>query len=183
MLFIYACVTWALGFPSNAAPIPGAGGSALVSGHPGLFYSPKGFRMDAAQTEWVQSAPPKHVPSLVTVYQAPTILDGSGPALTVRVDNVEDGLPLKTYVKTYMQDYSRFGFEVLTAKNITVNEIPAFRLDIVSRETKKQLRQVVFLKRKTAVILNCRDDQQSFGKTVEDCNEIIRTFRWTSTAE
>ena len=166
-----------------AAPMPGAGGSALSSGQPGLYYSPKGFRIDAAKTAWVQTAPPKQIPSLVTVYQAPVPSEGASPALTVRVDQLTAQHTLKTYVKKWMQDYSRFGFEVLAAKPITVNTTQAFLLDIVSRETKKQLRQVVFLKNRVAVILNCRDDPRFFGKTVEDCNQIIRTFRWTSSTD
>jgi len=163
--------------------MPGAGGSALASGQPGLYYSPKGFRIDAAKTAWVQTAPPKQIPSLVTVYQSPLPAEGTSPALSVRVDNLAQGQPLKAYVKRWIQDYSRFGFEVLTSKPITVNASQAYLLDIVSRETKKQLRQVVFLRDKIAVILNCRDEQHSFGKTVEDCNQIIRTFRWTSATE
>jgi hypothetical protein len=80
-----------------------------------------------------------------------------------------------------MQDYSRFGFDVLTAKPVKVGQASAFLLDIVSRETKKQLRQVVFLREKTAVILTCRDQRESFARTVQDCNQIIKTFSWTAT--
>jgi hypothetical protein len=81
-----------------------------------------------------------------------------------------------------MKDYTRFGFDVLTAKPIKVGEAQAFLLDIVSRETQKQLRQVVFLREKTAVILTCRDQRESFKNTVQDCNEIMRTFEWVQPA-
>lgn len=164
---------------ASAAPIPGTSSSPLVSQKPGQFFSPKGFSMNSAQTDWVQSAPPKHIPSLVTVYRSPLPLNGQQPALTVRVDDLRHIQPLKAYVKHWMKDYTRFGFEVLTAKSIKIHETPAFLLDIVSRETHKQLRQVVFMKEKTAVILTCRDGRESFAKTVQDCNEIVKTFAWS----
>ena len=163
-----------------AAPIPGTSSSPLVSAQPGLFLSPKGFRMNSAQTAWIQSSPPKHIPSLVTVYRSPVPASGQQPALTVRVDDLRQTQSLKVYVKKWMKDYSRFGFEVLTAKPIKIGESQAFLLDIVSRETHKQLRQVVFLKDKTAVTLTCRDGRESFSKTVQDCNEIVKTFEWVN---
>jgi hypothetical protein len=169
----------ALSFAS-AAPFPGTSSSSLVSEKPGAFYSSKGFRMNSAQTAWVQSAPPKHIPSLVTVYKSPAPMNGQQPALTVRVDDLRHIEPLKTYVKKWMKDYARFGFDVLTAKPVKINENQAFLLDIVSRETHKQLRQVVFVREKLAVILTCRDGRESFAKTVLDCNEIVKTFEWVA---
>lgn len=103
---------------------------------------------------------------------------GQQPALTVRVDDLRTNMALKSYVKKWMKDYGRFGFEVLTAKQIKVSQNQAFLLDILSRETNKQLRQLVFLRERTAVILTCRDHKASFSKTVADCNEIAKTFEW-----
>ncbi len=163
-----------------AAPMPGTSSSQLISEKPGQFFHPKGFRMDGGGTAWVQSEAPKTIPSLVTIYKSPMQTGGGQqPALTVRVDNLKRQQNLKAYVKRWMQDYTRFGFDVLTAKSIKINEQSAFLLDIVSRETKKQLRQVLFMKEKTAVILTCRDGKDSFSKTVQDCNSIIKTFQWT----
>lgn len=173
------CLALVLQSSAWAAPIPGTGSSALVSERPGLFFSEKGFRMDSGGTAWIQSAPPKDIPSLVTVYKAPVSQHGQQPALSVRVDNLRKTQSLKSYVRKWMQDYTRFGFDVLTAKPIKINSQSAFLLDIVSRETKKQLRQVVFLKNKTAVTLTCRDHRDSFGKTVQDCNQIVKSFAWT----
>ena len=174
MILFSAVATW-------AAPFPGTSSSPLVSEKPGLFLSPKGFRMNSAQTAWVQTVPPKNIPALVTIYKSPVPMNGQQPALTVRVDNLHQVQPLKTYVKKWMKDYGRFGFEVLTAKPVKIGENQAFLLDIVSRETQKQLRQVVFLREKTAVILTCRDGRESFSKTVQDCNEIVKTFEWVNT--
>lgn len=136
--------------------------------------------MDSGGTAWIQSAPPKDIPSLVTVYKSPNQQHGQQPALSVRVDELRKQQSLKNYVKRWMQDYTRFGFDVLTAKQIKIGTQSAFLLDIVSRETKKQLRQVVFVRNKTAVTLTCRDHRDSFGKTVADCNQIVKSFEWTA---
>src|SRR5688572_9268762 len=92
---------------ANAAPFPATGSSALVSEKPGLFYSPKGFRMNSGNTAWIQSTPPKDIPSLVTVYQAPLRQNGQQPALSVRVDELRRQQTLKNYVRRWMQDYAR----------------------------------------------------------------------------
>lgn len=163
---------------AHAAPLPATSSSSLVSSPAGLFISSRGFRMNAGASAWIQSAPPKNIPSLVTVYKSPILKMGQQPALTVRVDDLHTRVPLKNYVKKWMKDYGRFGFEVLTAKQVKVGASQAFLLDIISRETSKQLRQLVFVKEKTAVILTCRDHKDSFAKTVVDCNEISKTFEW-----
>ncbi len=172
---------FALTLQAFAAPFPGTGNPTLAPEKPGLFFSSRGFKLDAANTAWVQSTPPKQIPSLVAVYNSPVAINGQQPALTVRVDDLRHKQGLKNYIKRWMQDYTRFGFDVLTAKSIKINQNSAFLLDIISRETKKQLRQVVFIKEKTAVILTCRDHQDSFNKTVQDCNQIIKTFNWVKT--
>ncbi len=162
-----------IAWPAFSAPIPSS------PTKPGFFYHPKGFRLDSAGTAWVQAEVPKSIPSLVTIYKSPVPVDGQQAALTVRYDNLKRTQGLKSYVKRWMQDYTRFGFDVLTAKNIKINEQNAFLLDIMSRETQKQLRQVVFMRDKVAVILTCRDGKESFQKSVQDCNQIIKSFQWT----
>jgi len=162
---------------ASAAPLPGV--ATALTQKSGSFYSSRGFRLDSGSTAWVQTEPPKHIPSLVAIYQAPLPVEGQQPALTVRVDKLARPLSLKGYVKKWMQDYTRFGFDVLTAKPIQIGTNSAFLLDILSRETQKQLRQVVFLRERTAVTLTCRDSKSSFESTVKDCNQIIKTFSWT----
>ncbi|MGE4131937.1 MAG: hypothetical protein AB7F86_09880 [Bdellovibrionales bacterium] len=162
------------------SPFPGTGSSQVVSHKPGLYYSINGFQLDRGKTAWVQSEGPKQIPSLVTIYKAPDNGRAEQAALTVRVDRLSRRQGLKSYVKRWMKDYSRFGFDVLTAKPVKVNSQSAFLLDIISRETAKQLRQVVFIKNRVAVILTCRDNRDQFSKSVQDCNEIIKTFQWTA---
>ena len=78
-----------------------------------------------------------------------------------------------------MKEYPRYGFDVLGSGAFAQKNQRGYVLDLLDRDQKKQLRQVVFLKNKKAVILTCRDQQSSFKNTLKSCNEIIRNFNWT----
>lgn len=168
---------------AGAAPIPATSTSALTYSPAGIFRSPLGFSLHSGPTAWVQSAPPLQMQQLATLYKSPFLNKGVQAALTVRVDQLKDSATLKTYVKTWMKDYSRFGFDVLAAKPIRVEGQNGFLLDVINRDAAKQLRQVVFLKERVAVILTCRDHRDNFEKSVGSCNDIIRTFKWSDEKE
>lgn len=171
-------VTLGLSLDTEAAPIPATSSSFVISSHIGKFISNHGFSIHADQTDWIHSPPPEDNPYIATLYRSPSTELGVQPALTVRVDELDTKQTLKRYVKKWLKDYPRFGFEILKAKPIKINDQRAFLLDMVNRQTSKQLRQVVFLKQK-AVILTCRGHHKSFNDTVGNCNNIIANFRWS----
>lgn len=166
-----------------SAPVPATSTSALTNQPQGVFRSPLGFSLHAGASAWVQSSPPEHMQQLATLYKSPFLNKGVQAALTVRVDQLKETSTLKTYVKTWMKDYSRFGFDVLAAKPVRVEGQNGFLLDVINRDAAKQLRQVVFLKERVAVILTCRDHRDNFEKSVGACNDIIRTFKWREDKE
>ncbi len=170
-------------FQASAAPIPATSTSALIHAPAGIFRSPLGFSLHSGPTTWVQAAPPQQMQQLATLYKSPILNKGVQAALTVRVDQLKEDSTLKTYVKTWMKDYSRFGFDVLAAKPIRVEGQNGFLLDVLNRDAAKQLRQVVFLKDRVAVILTCRDHRDNFEKSLGSCNDIIRTFKWNDDKE
>ncbi len=159
-----------------AAPIPLTSTSALISRNEGLYRSPLGFSIHASETGWKQLPPPNKNEYIVTMYENRSTSTPS--ALTVRVDELKRPTPLEEYSKKWLRDYPRFGFDVITAKKVRVGDNVGYMLDLLSRENKKQLRQLLFVKDKRAVTLTCRGDRDKFKTTVRDCNEIIRTFRW-----
>lgn len=163
----------------RAAPIPATSSSSLISSEKGLFLSSRGFSINAGETAWIHTQAPRGIPTIATVYRAPETSEGVQAALTVRIDELNSKSTLKGYVKSWIKDYHRLGFDVLSAKPIQVDGQLAFLLDTLNQETKKQLRQVVFLKEKTAVILSCRDHKNTFQNNVQACNRIIRTFKWS----
>ena len=165
-------------FHALAAPIPATSSSSLIAADLGMFISEYGFTINAAGTTWVHTPPPKDMPALTTLYRSPTLSHGVQPSLTVRVDPLKEEISLNKYAKQWMKDYHRLGFEVLASKPLKISGQSAFLVDVINREAAKQLRQVVFVKNRTAVVLTCRDHRENFDETVHKCNEIIKKFKW-----
>lgn len=163
---------------ASASPMPGMSSSLLVSQKPGIFRSVKGFTVNSGSTEWILGDTPADLPSVETLYRSPETHRGMQPVLTVRVDELSHKMDLKTYVKQWMKDYTLLGFNVLKAATMKVNSQPAFVVDVDEAKGEKRLRQVVFVKDRTAVVLTCRDLRDSFSKTVKQCNEIFKSFEW-----
>lgn len=154
-----------------AAPIP-----LMASTKPelGVFRSPLGFQVSASDSGWAHSAPPKDNHLITTMYRAPK---GNG-LLTVRIDRLAKNIELEKYVQRWAKEYPRYGFDLLGSRPFTQNNDRGFVLDLVNRESQQQLRQVVFMKERSAVILTCRDLQASFKESLKSCNSIIRSFSW-----
>jgi len=161
-----------------AAPHPATSSSAFIDSENGTFRSQFGFTISAGKTNWIHSKVSPTTPQIVTSYRAPLTQHGVQARLTVRVDKLKKRTSLKKYVKRWKKEYPRFGFNILNAKKVKVAGKRGFLLDLLNKEGQKQLRQVVFLKHKTAVILTCRDHPDSFRKTVNHCNNIMRSFHW-----
>jgi hypothetical protein len=157
---------------AQAAPIPFTGTSLILNEKPGLYRSPKGFTLNAGRSGWEQASPPADNPFLATVYRK------TSGALTVRVDKADLGQSAEDYTKQWMKDYPRLGFEVLGHRTVRVGRETGFLLDLVNRESKVQLRQILFVKNDTVVNLTCRDDVKTFRQSAEGCAEIMKTFSW-----
>ncbi len=169
--FLLCFTSWVWG-----APYPGL--SPLLQAEKGLFRSQHGFSISGAGTDWAMIRPTSKTPSLETMYRSPQLNKGVQPSLSVRVDTLTSPSTLKSYVRRWMKDYSRFGFDITEAKPVRISGEPAFLLDLDHREQPRRLRQVVFLQSSVAVILTCRDHREFFQKSVEACNSIIRSFTW-----
>ena len=130
LLFTLIC------FEAWAAPIPATTSSMVITEKPGIFRSPIGFEINAADTGWVQVPPPGNNKYIATVYRNENLVDGIQPALTVRVDKLEKPISLKMYTKRWMKDYPRLGFEILAAKKVKVGGEVAFMLDIFNNTLK-----------------------------------------------
>ncbi|MGE0763578.1 MAG: hypothetical protein AB7N80_09905 [Bdellovibrionales bacterium] len=179
-LLFYLCysILVLLATTALAAPIPATSSSSLIGADLGLFISEYGFSIHAGGTSWIHTSPPKDMPALTTLYRSPNLTHGVQPSLTVRVDQLKEALPLNKYAKQWMKDYPRLGFEVLASKPLRIGKEIAYLVDILNRDAGKQLRQVVFVKERTAVVLTCRDHRDNFDQTVRTCNEIIKNFKW-----
>lgn len=162
-----------------SAPHPSTSSSFLIGQEKGRFFSQHGFLVNSAETQWIHKSPPKGIANVETIYSAPNRQNGVQASLTVRVDSLKKNRPLKTYLKKWNRDYHRFGFEILQSRKVKVGKNTAEMLDLIHAKSQKQLRQVIFVKNHKAVTFTCRDHQKSFRKHLKDCNQIIRSFRWT----
>lgn len=175
--FLFVLATLAA-LAANAAPIPLTTSSALLTQKPGVYISPLGFRVDASDTGWSVVDPQGKSEFIVAAY----VKEKGDPevqgAFTVRVDNLSQPTSAEEYAKKWLKDYPRLGFEILTAKTVKVEGQIGFLLDLVNRDNKMQLRQLLFTKRRHVVNLACRDQMKDFTNTLNDCNKIFRSFSW-----
>jgi hypothetical protein len=162
----------------SSAPMPVTSSSFLIQSNRGVFYSNSGFRLTSEGTDWVHSSPESN-PFIVSEYRAPRLLFGVQSAVTVRVNKLKHATTLKKYVKDWVKDYPKFGLDILSSKPILVNKQLAFLVDTKNKNSKRQLRQIVFLKNKVAVIMTCRSHVKSFNSILKSCNQIFRNFSWT----
>jgi hypothetical protein len=167
-----------LGTSTLAAPLPGSSTSELVSPKLGLYRSPAGFQLTAGITDWAPSIPPQNNKFIETVYKPTKLSADKQGTLTVRVDSLKKDFAVDNYMKKWTKEYPRFGFDVLGSKPFKISGNQGQVVDLINRVKNRQLRQVVFVKDKKAVILTCRDQIGDFKDTLKSCNEIIKSFAW-----
>ncbi len=163
---------------SFAAPIPATSSSMLVSKHRGLYISKHNFKIHADNTLWENTGSPIENSNILTVFQEPQQNKIFRAGLTVRTDQLKKRMSLTKYMNKWKKDYIRFGFNILKHKKVKINNQSAFLLDLYNSNSKRQLRQLVFLKGKRSVILTCRGEKENFKTTVKSCNTIFKNFQW-----
>ena len=162
-----------------ASPMNGLSPENLLKSHIGHYRSRHGFTIHADKTDWTHlAAPQSQNQHIATIYKGPLSKEGVRAALTVRVDDINYDTTVSKYVKKWKQDYPRLGFQVLSAKRIKVTGQQAYLFDLLNNSNERQIRQVLFLKKRKVVTLTCRDHRSSFQKQVKACNQIIKNFKW-----
>ncbi len=165
----------------NAAPIPATTSSLVINSERKVFFSPLGFKLEAGNTHWEHSQIHDKTSSITTLYQEPYKPEKEHRALlTVRTDSLKKSTSLFQYVKKWLHEYPYYGFNVLKTKKINLKGTQGFLIEVTNNaKNKKKIRQIVFLKKKLAVILSCIDSQETFKLSLKSCNKIIRSFKWT----
>jgi len=159
--------------PGLSSPIPGA---VSIKPDLGVFKSPIGFEISAATSGWKMSAIPKSNSFIVGVF----IPKQKSPAsLTLRLDKLTNQTSLQTYVQRWQKEYPKYGFDVLGSKSFDQNGMLGYAIDLIQRDTRKEMRQVVFIKDKKAIVMTCKDREENFRNTLKECNQIMRTFKWS----
>lgn len=158
-----------------AAPHPATSSSALTAPEQGLYFLHKGFRLKTEGTSWAPVA--EESSFLETVRFAAKNSKEKG-SLSIRTDAIAKNASLELYARKWMRDYPSYGFEVLSAKNLTLNGQPALVVDMLSRSKNKQIRQVILKKDNRVAVMTCLDDRATFNKSLQSCNRIMESFTW-----
>lgn len=166
---------------SFAAPYPATSSSALTTPEKGLYFLHKGFTLTTEGTTWIP-VPGTEQSLLDTIRFAAKDRHSEG-SLSIRTDKVSKNASLELYTRKWMRDYPNYGFEVISAKNFTLNGSPALVVDMLSRAKKKQIRQVILKNEDRVAIMTCLDDQERFSKSLQNCNQIMKSFSWNNPAE
>ena len=142
--------------------------------------SDEGFLFSKLDTSWFNSPTPKDKKNMHLLFRSPVVTNGFQPIMTVRVDrNIGKARNIKGYVQQWMGDYAKLGYRVLGSRPFQHKKETSYVIDVRNTKSKKQVRQVVFFKRRQkAVILTCIDNVTSFTSSLKECNKIIRSFAW-----
>lgn len=136
------------------------------------------FTISELGTNWESSPTPPDSDSIRALFRA-KVQDKNQATLTVRTEKLEHGeKDLKDYVRRWLKEYPKFGYNVLGQKPFMLDGRQAFVVDLLSTTTGKQARQILSENNKTIVLLTCLDSKDHFDKSLPSCNKIIRNFKW-----
>ena len=168
-----------INLPAMAAPIP-TSSTEMVAPKLGIHKSKFGFEIVAQNHPWIKTKPPKKSRFIETVYRSPVERNNVRASLSVRVDNMRKPTSIKKYVKRWVKEYPKYGYDVLGSKGFKSGGKKGYVIDLVNARKKRQLRQVIYLNKKTAVLMTCRDHMDSFSSSLKECNKIVKNFNWTT---
>ena len=106
------------------------------------------------------------------------MINNTRATLTVRTDKLKKKTKISKYVRRWVKEYPKYGYDVLGSKKFKSKGKTGYLIDLINNKKKRQLRQVIFLKKKTAVLMTCRDHVKSFSSSLKECNNIIKSFAW-----
>lgn len=177
-------------FPISAksAPFPGTSGSGLSRPQSGLFWATRGFTMGTDGTGWLMEQEELSKDSLKNAKNPIEEANYSHKQFpkakfSIRVESLKNELTLENYSKKWSKEYHPYGFNLLGTRPFQHDEDKGLIYDLVSKAKPIQIRQVVFLHGKQAVILTCTDDKRSFSQSLKDCNQMVRKFKWTQSSK
>lgn len=164
------------------APIPATSTSLLTSPEHGLFFSVKGFRLGTDGTQWRLQE--DHSMNKGEGESSWRFSSGKSPTATanLKTDYLKADLSLEAYAKRWIRDYSQLGLDVLGTRSFAITAgNRGIVIDLLQPKKKLQLRQAVFLKNKSVVILTCSDEQARVDSLISECNQLIKNFSWAET--
>ena len=137
------------------------------------------FEFKELETSWWRAPVPASKKGVALLFRAPLSKQKDfQPIMTVRVGKTKQGI--NNYVASWMGDYSKLGYDILGSRAFKHNSQRSYVVDVRNSSTKKQARQVIFLKNNNTVILTCIDRVDTFKNSLSECNKIVKSFSWTT---
>ncbi len=135
------------------------------------------FSLTNNDTDWYLSPPPEGTSGILSIYRGP-LQKGTQPTLTIRkyTSKTEN---ISQFTKKWAREFPLFGFDVLGIKKHSLDKRRAYILDVLNTSTEKQARQIISHNKKEFVILTCMDNIQSFRNSLQKCNSIIQSLKWS----
>lgn len=167
---IFALLILFFKLQAQAAPYPGMGSAQFADSRKGLFSLHQNFTISTTGTLWNFASTQESGYR----FQAPQ----GQASLSIKKDSLNPQVNMKTYTKKWMRDYAGYGFEILAAKNMRLNNNEALVIDLISHSKEQQVRQVISRNKNEIAIMTCVDNKASFQESVKNCNKIIQNFKW-----
>ncbi len=172
-------ISFLLPISALAAPHPATSTSAFTAPEKGLYFLHKGFTLKTDGSTWLPVS--ESDSTLLETVRFASKDKPQGGYLSIRTDRVAKSASLELYTRKWMRDYPNYGFEVLASKAFSLNGQPALIVDLLSRSKGKQIRQVILKNEDKVAIMTCMDAKENFTASLQQCNQIIKTFQWTTT--
>jgi hypothetical protein len=167
-----------------SSPHPATGSSLLLKADQ-KFFNHSLFTLNSEGTQWVSTSHPtediyKFIPKInPSNNQAQNKKSVSEQAsMSVRSHKINAKYNLESYAKSWVKEYSQYGFDVLGSRPFEQVGFNGLVIDLIHKKKSKQLRQVLFEKDKQVVVFTCTDEMTSFSQSIQSCNQIIQSFRW-----
>ncbi len=176
LIFCFTLAFWA-----HAAPHPSVNGSGLLDRSKGLFLLPHGFTLSLTNDWDFTVIPPSE--DLSTVLQARSLKKSLNAQLLISKNMMDKNLSLEAYTKKWILNYAHYGFEIISQKVFQMDSKKALAIDLKEMRSNQRARQYIQVNQNQAIIITCSDDKSSFDKTLQNCNSIVKSFKWASTPE
>ncbi|MFN7729533.1 MAG: hypothetical protein ACK5P7_10295 [Bdellovibrio sp.] len=163
-----------------ASPHPGIGTSALTSSEKNLFLARKGFQLGLKGTNWKMQLDESLSRGDEDSSWRFSNADFLSAQAHLKTDFLKAEMSLESYAKRWMRDYSVLGMDVMGSRVFSQNGQRGIVIDVRQPKKKLQLRQAVFMKKKSVVIVTCSDEQATFEKSINECNQLIKNFSWVA---
>jgi len=177
-IFVIFLLNAGVVFTSKAAPIPTTSSSAMNSPNWNTVFSQMGFNLKLVSKEWtfINTSSESTSPNQEINLGLKSLSDTA--RLSLKIENLTTKTTVENYAKKFLRDYNQYGFEVLSSKNMTLNNSNVIVVDLIQKNKLTQSRQIFFNHKDKILIASCIDKTELFQMTSNMCNQLLNGLNW-----